>query len=414
VHGEVGVRLKRVFKGSNDVIADVVHPETSSDVDEADYLRLVVVPPQFAHNGKDKDSSASKWVHNLLRQRGNAPRSNVNTIVAVAADEKQWGTLESAVRSYLAWRSIFDETARLDLTQSAAAQAQTMLEASNRTVDDRLAHTWIWGLHAVQDDPQAPFVVGQVRADGQEKNLTKRIGAKLASSDIAHSYVAARVVRLDVEEFLRARWMRGFIGFTELWAYYTRYPYLHRLRDKSVLIRALEESLFDVAFLDTGFALATGFDSTTGDFLGLAVPLEESEFGPFDDKTLVVRPDLAVAQRRREQERSAEAPAVQPATPGPVPEPPPGPTLRPSPRKVVTNATFNLKHVVDPSGDMSADLQMIAQEILALLRGADPDVLDITLTVEAQKADGFDPNTVRAVRQNSEDLGVANSLFGDL
>ena len=81
---------------------------------------------------------------------------------------------------------------------------------------------------------------------------------------------------------------------------------------------------------------------------------------------------------------------------------------------MVANATFSLRHVVDPSRDMSADLRTIAQEILALLRGADPDVLDITLTVEAQKADGFDPNTVRAVRQNSEDLGVANSRFGDL
>lgn len=414
VHGEVATRLKRVFKGSTDVIADVVHPESSSDVDEADYLRLVVVPPQYTHNGKDKDSSASRWVLDLLRHRGNAPRSNVNTIVTVAADDKQWGPLESAVRSYLAWNSIFHETARLDLTQSAAAQAQTMLESANRTVDDRLGHTWIWGLHAVQDDPQAPFVVGQIRADGQEKNLTKRIGTKLASADIAHSYIADRVVRLDIEEFLRARWTRGFISFTELWAYYTRYPYLHRLRDKSVLTRALEESLFDAAFLDAGFALATGFDSATGDFLGLAVPLEDTEFGPFDDKTLVVRPDLAVAQRRREHERGAETPVVQPGTPGPDPSPPPAQTPSPAPRKVVTNATFTLKHVVDPSQDMSVDLQTIAQEILALLRGADPDVLDITLTVEAQKADGFDDNTVRAIRQNSEDLGVANSRFGDL
>lgn len=414
VHGEVATRLKRVFKGSTDVIADVVHPESSSDVDEADYLRLVVVPPQYTHNGKDKDSSASRWVLDLLRHRGNAPRSNVNTIVTVAADDKQWGPLESAVRSYLAWNSIFHETARLDLTQSAAAQAQTMLESANRTVDDRLGHTWIWGLHAVQDDPQAPFVVGQIRADGQEKNLTKRIGTKLASADIAHSYIADRVVRLDIEEFLRARWTRGFISFTELWAYYTRYPYLHRLRDKSVLTRALEESLFDAAFLDAGFALATGFDSATGDFLGLAVPLEDTEFGPFDDKTLVVRPDLAVAQRRREHERGAETPVVQPGTPGPDPSPPPAQTPSPAPRKVVANATFTLKHVVDPSQDMSVDLQTIAQEILALLRGADPDVLDITLTVEAQKADGFDDNTVRAIRQNSEDLGVANSRFGDL
>lgn len=414
VHGEVSARLKRVFKGSTDVIADIVHPESSSDVDEADHLRLVVVPPQYTHNGKDKDSSASKWVHDLLRQRGNAPRSNVNTIVAVAADDKQWGPLESAVRSFLAWDSIYNETKRLDLTQSAAAQAQSMLEAANRTVDDRLGHTWIWGLHAVQEDPQAPFAVGQVRADGQEKNLTKRISAKLATADIAHSYVADRVVRLDIEEFLRARWTRGFISFTELWAYYTRYPYLHRLRDKSVLTRALEESLFDPAFVETGFALAKGFDSATGDFLGLAMPLEESEFGPFDDKTLVVRPDLAVAQRTREHERTAQPAAGPSPTPKDASTGSVSPAPGPASRKVVSNATFAVRHVVDPSGDMAAELQTIAQEILDLLRAADPDVLDITLTVDAQKAEGFDDNTVRAIKQNAEDLGISGSRFGDL
>lgn len=415
IHGEVTARLKRMFKGSTDVIADVVHPESSSDVDEADYLRLIVVPPQYTHNGKDKDSSASKWVHELLRQRGNAPRSNVNTIVAVAADEKQWGTLESGVRSYLAWNSIFNETARLDLTQSAAAQAQSMLETANRTVDDRLVHTWIWGLHAVQDDPQAPFVVGQVRADGQEKNLTKRIGAKLASVDAAHAYIANRVVRLDIEEFLRARWTRGFISFTELWAYYCRYPYLHRLRDKSVLVRALEESLLDAAFVETGFALATGFDSTTGDFVGLAVPLEDTEFGPFGEKTLVVRPDLAVEQRKREQERESESGPDQSPTPLPGARVTPGRSPSPTPAsRTVANATFSLRHVIDPTADMPGELQTIAQEILELLRNAGPDVLDITLIVDAQKADGFDANTVRAVIQNAGDLGVTDSGFKDL
>ena len=415
VHNEVTARLKRVFKGSTDVIADVVHPESSSDVEEADYLRLVVVPPQYTHNGKDKDSTASKWVHELLRQRGNAPRSNVNTIIAVAADEKAWGTLESAVRSYLAWNSIFNETTLLNLTQSAAAQARSSLETANRTVDDRLAHTWIWGLHAVQDDPQAPYVVGQVRADGPEKNLTKRISAKFASVDAAHSYIANRVVRLDIEEFLRARWTRGFISFSELWTYYCRYPYLHRLRDKSVLVRALEESLLDAAFAETGFALSTGFDSATGEFHGLAVPLEDTEFGPFDEKTLVVRPDLAVEQRKREQEKAGEPEDDPSPTPTPGPGPVVIPSTPPSPRpRTVVNATFSLRHVVDPTRDMPAELQTIAQEILEVLRNAGPDVLDITLTVDAQKADGFDPNTVRAVTQNAGDLGVTDSGFKDL
>jgi hypothetical protein len=63
---------------------------------------------------------------------------------------------------------------------------------------------------------------------------------------------------------------------------------------------------------------------------------------------------------------------------------------------------------------MPGELQTIAQEILEVLRNASPDVLDITLIVDAQKADGFDPNTVRAVAQNASDLGVTDSGFKDL
>jgi hypothetical protein len=75
---------------------------------------------------------------------------------------------------------------------------------------------------------------------------------------------------------------------------------------------------------------------------------------------------------------------------------------------------FSLRHVVDPTTDIPGTLQTIAQEILELLRNAGPDVFDITLVVDAQKADGFDANTVRAVSQNARDLGVTDSGFKDL
>jgi hypothetical protein len=93
----------------------------------------------------------------------------------------------------------------------------------------------------------------------------------------------------------------------------------------------------------------------------------------------------------------------------PAPFPPPAP-----PPSKIANATFSLRHIVDPTKDMPGELHTIAQEILDVLRNAGPDVLDITLTVDAQKAHGFDPNTVRAVTQNASDLGVTDSGFRDL
>jgi len=46
-----------------------------------------------------------------------------------------------------------------------------------------------------------------------------------------------------------------------------------------------------------GFALATGREEATGSFTGLAIPHGDPWFGPITDAVLLVRPDIALAQR---------------------------------------------------------------------------------------------------------------------
>ena len=98
-----------------------------------------------------------------------------NSIVMLAADSARWKDLESTTRSYLAWKSILDDKLYLDLTHTNEAQAQRQVETTNRTIGDQIAATWIWGLHATQPDPAAPFGVGQQKCDGQEKLLAHRV-----------------------------------------------------------------------------------------------------------------------------------------------------------------------------------------------------------------------------------------------
>src|SRR6202034_2259475 len=59
-----------------------------------------------------------------------------------------------------------------------------------------------------------------------------------------------------------------------------------------------------------GFAVATGYDSTTGRYIGLALPHEDTP-PQLTDSTLLVRPDLARAQRDAERPAAAAAAAAR-------------------------------------------------------------------------------------------------------
>ena len=60
--------------------------------------------------------------------------------------------------------------------------------------------------------------------------------------------VAPSAIRLDLNQRLRAVWDRGHISVGELWGYYCKYPYLTRLRDRSVLVDGVSAVLSSLAW----------------------------------------------------------------------------------------------------------------------------------------------------------------------
>ncbi len=409
---EVVARLRKQAPRATPELANViVAPESTADVPEDDSVRLVLVHPRYRHTAKDLGSPAGTFALEVLKTRGAAPRALPNTVILLAADARRWDELESTARSYLAWASVLAERKTLDLTESAVEHAERSAAQTNRTVDDQIAATWTWGLHAVQPVASEPLRVSQVRCDGGEKRLAQRVGAKFVREDQLRVQTDPKNVWLDLNDHLRARWNTGSISVGELWGYYTRYPYLPRLRDRSVLLNAVQDALFDAGFSKQGFALATGYNHTTGLFSGLAVPVEDTTFGPITDDTLLVRSDLAIAQRARE--RATPKPddadaglAAEIATAGAI-----GTTLSPGPTPLppvqrVPNARYSGAIDVDTDGDLARTLTTLVEELLRPLQDAGPEVLEIKLQVTAEKADGFGETVVRTVRENGPSLGV--------
>ena len=64
-------------------------------------------------------------------------------------------------------------------------------------------------------------------------------------------------------------WQGDHISTQQLWSYFAQYLYLPRLRDRSVLVRAIESGAADIGWEQDTFAYAQAFDEDDGRYLGL-------------------------------------------------------------------------------------------------------------------------------------------------
>lgn len=393
----------------------------TTEIDEPDGARLVILHPRYTHSGKGADSTAHRFAAELMTKRGGAPRERRNLLVALAADLQRHAELESAVRQWLAWDDMGRRIAELDLTQQNVAMVHRRIQETNRVVDQRIPTTYIWAFYPVQSDGARPVETKALKIDGAETRLAVRTSARLVKEQMLLTSLGAQNIRLALDRHLRSLWNNGRITVGVLWDLYMRYPYLDRLRDRRVLDAAVAGVLDGVEWHNSGFALATGYDEKTGDFSGLVLPGLTARFGQVLDSTLLVAPHLAAAQDERDraaaatarENRDAEV-AGRPGAAGADATAVGGgkPTTSATP-PVIRNVRYQSRLTVKADGDIADQLRDAAQEVLVHIAAAGPDMLEITLTVEAERLDGFDERTVRVVTENGRTLGFGGNRFED-
>lgn len=405
------------------VFADIIYaPDDSSEIPESDKVRLVIAGPEHTHDGKSYESKAHTFTRTITANRGTAPRQNVNTIVVLAPDQSRWADLDQALRQHRAWTHVHDERKTLDLTGGQIETVQKRVAAFNKTVEQRIRETWIWGIYPQQPESGQPWSTSQVKADGATDSVIRTVGEKFEKNDIVISRFSMQSIAIELQNSLRSKWNSGRIGIGELWGFHTRYPYLARLRDKQVLLDAISAAMDDPAWEGIGFALAEGYDDATGDFEGLRLPIEDHAPGVIADGMLLVSPQLARAQRDRE---NAEA-SVSPETTAPAPDGAGASTVStasggtthvdavtPEPQKV-RNARYRGAVELKPGADLRSQVVALAEELLEHLRKAAPDTLEISVDIDAGKSTGFPEDVVRTVKENGVQLGVYPNVFEDL
>lgn len=411
----------RLFK------AVIVAPDSGSEIPEDDETRLVILGPGTPFSARSATSEARDAVIEMTRNRGATPREYRNTLLFLAPDARRVDDLRSAMRAHMAWKGIRDDADRLDLRQEQMRTAAQRSDAENKRVEGIISEAWMYGLSPHQTGNSPDIEVRNFKLDASEPKLAARADKGFARDDelVAGAY-APRVILMNLERYLARIWNKGYIGARELYELHARYLYLPRLRSAQVLYRGLDDVTGNIT--DDVFWLAERYDEQTGDFDGLISPTS-GEMVAAGAETLLVRRDLAESQIARVEAANAESTrAGSDAAQADYPLPEGGAETRtssggrssgrggssaPQVPQLDRDAVYYGTFEVDAGGDVEGRLSAIADAIIAQLRDAGPDSLDVTLSVESRRAGGFPEAIARAVRENGRTLGAAKNQFED-
>jgi len=380
-----------------------IAPDTSADIPDEDSARLVILHPSHSHSKNAQDSLAMKFAQESLEKRGSAQRINKNMLVYLAPDTKRLEELLEAVRDFLAWQNIASRIEEMNLSPQQAKQATTRRDQANEGVTSRIAQTYIWAIVPEQPDPSKPIEWTVEKAEGQENSLAVRASEKLVRAGLFTDVASPRMIRMDLDSKLSKAWESGHLNVGQLWAFYCSYPYLTRMKNRKVLADAIFDSLAGMMFEEEGFALAEGFENTTGIYAGLVLPGAGSFFGAITDQTLLVKPEVANAQIPPTAVTPVEIPGKTNATS--VIE-----TKIPGFVAPKINTRFFGVYEVDPER-YSRDLNRLSQEILQHLSSINGVELEITIEIHADVKEGFTADKIRVILENARSLKFKQSSF---
>jgi len=376
-----------------------VCPESSDDVRDLNTVQLIVLSPDKALPNRSRENDeAAAAAQDILLNRGDALRIHRNALLFLAARNDEVRTLRSSARTYLAWDSILNGDRRLaNLTGDRLNQAKSSLRSAERQLAEALVRAYRWAIAPSQENPQradyglSPFQTNPTETgDIVDSALGQLIEAEVLVDEISPS----ALVNMLEEYVWSSPNYSDHIGVDNLWELMTRNVYLHCLTSKDVLIKCIVQGVSDGKF---GYAEAYNSEEYEGFCFGEPMPYPSSTDSGLG---LLVAPEMA-------QLIIEEISPIGPEPPRDVdpddsidpdedlhPDPTPPAGLQ---RIVVTKTVQN-----DISLD---DISQLREEIIRNLSDDDGEVT-VKITITANKPEGFSESTVRAMRENSAQLGL--------
>lgn len=296
VHAE----LVKVLKTETDKgIFQRVHrcPATSADVEDDPTVALVIFGMDRPHSRK-ANSVAEADALAFLASRGAQPRIHKNTLVFLAPDLDRIDTLDSVIRSKMAWASVEESARELNLDQHNMSVVRARLQQAEKAVADTIKQAYKWILTPYQEAGSADVQIETIIMNG-DGTLAARVTKKADSSEFVISQFAPTLLRGQIDR-LKLWDKQPHIDLGALAGFFTDYLYMPRVTSQYVIrdsIRNLESVLLKE---QDGIAYADSWDDDQQRYRGLVLTEAPSNVSM---SGLVVDP--RVAQRQIDAENEA-------------------------------------------------------------------------------------------------------------
>ncbi|MBF0502329.1 MAG: ATP-binding protein [Candidatus Riflebacteria bacterium] len=424
---EIQTRLKVLIKCSLFTGIHVMTPH--GDIPDDHGLRLVVLPPTEHHARRNDKSPAAQWSLNCLKQRGSQPRLYQNRLLFLVPDEEAVKSLWLLARRAMAWQSIGDDKAILNLDQFQTKDAEKNRVEASAALDASLRETYRWLLAPTQEAKSRGGVTDigwdeQALPSSSEK-IGKVIETVLHDNELMISRWSPFHLKGQLDLWF---WREGVsdVSVVDVWKNFCSYPYLPRLLNQQVLLDTISDGAASKDF----FGFAAGRDGNR--YLGLHFGERGNAYG--DKNALIVKREAAQAQQEQESVTSTTGADVNggsgsveakitvekksggPGIPGVSQDPAtfggktvPGNGTTP----VVPQKTYHRFHAsisLDPL-TMPTQASKITEEVLKHLASQYGAKVQVTMEIEAESPTGFSDTTCRTVRENAKTLNFVNWDF---
>ena len=408
-------RLKELATKLGDFHAVHVAP-TSIDVPDEDRVRLVILPPTAVHSRRKEagETLAIKAAAEILDRRGLGPRLFKNMLVFITPDAEYEESLETDVRRHLAWKSIVDDEAVLNLGRAEVKQAAATRDQADAAVTARLRETYSW-LIAPRQLRDGPIELVPRPLPPGEDGPAMRASAVLASTEELLSRWSPQGLKIELDRVLwsdRPDLAIRHVSLKKLWTDLCSYPYLPRLRDRAVLEQTIREAVRSKDYL--GYATGVRSDGT---YAGLAFGAPATAIY-FDNDAVIVKPEVAEAQAAREG-TAPIPPEVEHAAGGAgIAEPGQLAWASDASARAAESGASGLAALTRFHGTVDVDpvrarkvLIDVVDEVLVHLAAYPDAEVRISLDIEATSARGFDSKTVLTLSENAKSLKFRSHGF---
>lgn len=390
----------------DDDIAIIPCPESSYEISDDDQVKLVVLHPrQHLPSRKSENDSATAipFIEDVMAMYGESRRTRRNMLTFLAAKRDSIVALRREVANLMAWENLSKnrEGHRLNSDQIKEANAETV--ASRQKVDDLLLSSYREVVAPTQLDPtKSDFRLRPTSIDGRSEGsiVSNAIAALTKSGELVHEFGHSRFKSILDKYF----WKPGVdhIEISEIWNSITQQVYMPRLINRNVLETAVNKLV-----KEQDYETAEGYDGD--DYSGLSGSASVMERPRF-----LVKGEAARAWRLLQAESDPRKPeSTDESTPTPSGEQPATDEPVPSSNAIATRklVTVSASKTWTGQAAVDGDYNQVREYVVKSLKNAGGD-LRVTITVEGDNPNGFDPLTMNTISESGEQLDMQINFGG--